>query len=187
MCCNSRIHDELKNIEESTCPFCDQLLVEGDKVTDSCCSEQDIESKTGINVCLNCGAVHGYNYENVNEYINFYDNLHKIHKKSVYHRKYHIENVLNSICYRNRVELTHNRRYQIYKVFVEIDTILHLVNKTRKRMISINFILSKIFKMMGLPYNKIPISKSKKTLAFYDKYWASIMSLIGDKIKTIIQ
>ena len=168
MCCNYQIHDELKNIEESICPFCDQLLVEGDKVTGSCCSKQDIENKTGINVCLNCGSVHGY--DNVNEYIDFYENMYRIHQKSVYHRKYHIENVLNRICYRNRVELTHDQRDRIYKVFVEIGTILPLVNRTRKRMISVNFIMRRIFKMMGITYNKIPISKSKKTLAFYDKY-----------------
>ena len=55
-------------------------------------------------------------------------------------------------------------------------------------MISVNYIIQMrmIFKMMGIPYKKIPISKSKKTLAFYNKYWASIMSLIGDKIKSII-
>ena len=71
-------------------------------------------------------------------------------------------------------------------VFVEIGKILKEVNGTRKRMISVNFIMRMIFKMMGIPYEKIPISKSKKTLAFYDKYWVSIMSLIGDKIKSII-
>ena len=40
--------------------------------------------------------------------------------------------------------------------------------------------------MMGIPYKQIPISKSKKTLAFYDQYWKHIMSLIGYKIKSII-
>ena len=160
MCCNSQIHDELKNMEESTCPFCDQLLVEGDKVADLCCSEQDVENKNGMNVCLNCGSVHGYDY--VNEYIDFYENMHRIHRKSVYHRKYHIENVLNSICYGNRVELTHNQRDRIYKVFVEIGAILPLVNGPRKRMMSVNFIMRRIFMMMGIPYKKIPISKSKK-------------------------
>ena len=39
---------------------------------------------------------------------------------------------------------------------------------------------------MGLPFNKIPISKSKKTLAFFQQYWAQIMLLIGDRIKGII-
>ena len=27
MSCNSVIHDELKNMEETTCPFCDKQLV----------------------------------------------------------------------------------------------------------------------------------------------------------------
>ena len=156
-------------MEESTCPFCDQLLVEGDKVAELCCSEQDVGNKNGINVCINCGSVHGYDY--VHEYIDFYENMYRIRRKSVYG---------------NRVELTHNQRDRIYKVFVEIGTILPLVNGTRKRMMSVNFIMRRIFMMMGIPYKKIPISKSKKTLAFYDKYWDSILSLIGDKIKFII-
>ena len=185
MCCNSQIHEELMNIEESTCPFCDQLLVEGDKVAESCCSEQDMEHNDGIKVCLNCGSVHGY--DNVYEYIDFYENIYRIHRKSVYHRKYHIENALNSICYDQRVELTHDQRDRIYKVFVEIGNILHKVNGARKRMISVNFIMRRIFEMMKIPYNQIPISKSRKTLAYYEKYWTKIMSLIGNKIITIIQ
>ena len=41
--------------------------------------------------------------------------------------------------------------------------------------------------MMNLPFDNIPISKSKKTLAFYNQYWSEIMSLIGDKILAILQ
>ena len=54
-------------------------------------------------------------------------------------------------------------------------------------MISINFILRKVLSMLKIPFEDIPISKSKKKLAFYDKYWANIMSLIGDKINDITQ
>ena len=39
---------------------------------------------------------------------------------------------------------------------------------------------------MGLPFNKIPISKTKKTLNLYQQYWDRIMLLIGDRIKGII-
>ena len=70
MCCNSQIHDELKNMEECKCPFCDQLLVEGDKVAESCCSEPDMANKNCMNVCLNCGSVHGFEFGI--EYIDFY-------------------------------------------------------------------------------------------------------------------
>lgn len=69
MLCNDQIHDELKNMEESTCPFCDQLLVEGDKVDQLCCSDQDIDNNNGMNVCINCGVVHAYDY--ANEYIDY--------------------------------------------------------------------------------------------------------------------
>ena len=96
MDCNSQIHDELKNMwNMSTCPFCDRLLVKFHKVVESCCSEQDMETANGMNICVNCGLVHGYDY--VTEYFNFLDNMHRIRRKSVYHRKYHIQNVLDSI------------------------------------------------------------------------------------------
>ena len=182
--CDSNIHDELINLEVSSCPFCFQLLVEGDNVTEPCCFDQNMGNKNGMNVCVNCGIVHSYEFQT--EYLDYYENMHRIHQKSVYHRKYHIENVLNDLCYMNMVELTHDQRDRIYKVFVEIGNILHKVNGTRKRMISVNFIMRRIFEMTKIPYNQIPISKSRKTLAFYDKYWVKSMALIGDKIKSIV-
>ena len=71
-------------------------------------------------------------------------------------------------------------------MFTEIGNVINEVNGKRKRMISINFIMRRIFKMMGIPYKKIPISKSKKTLASYERYWNLIISLIGDRMKEII-
>ena len=153
MSCNPQIHDELKNIGESKCPFCDKFLLECDKGVQSCCSNQHVESL----ICVNCGLVFGCEY--ATEYIDFYENIHKIRRKSVYHRKYHIENVPNTICYVNRVELTHDQRDQIYKIFLEIGTILNEVNGIRKRMISVNFIMRRIFEMMEISYKQIPITK----------------------------
>ena len=63
------------------------------------------ENVNGMNVSINCGLVYGYDY--VTEYFNFYDNMHRIRRKSVYHRKYHIQNVLDSISFENDVCLTH--------------------------------------------------------------------------------
>ena len=148
MNCNSRIHDELKNMMESTCPFCDQQLVEVVKVVESCCSEQGIETVDGMNICINCGLVDGYDY--VKEYIDFYDNMYKIRHKSIYHRKYHIDNVTNNISFKNNIQFTHEQMNQIHKVFIEIDSVLHEVNDGRKRMISIKFIMKQLFKMLGL-------------------------------------
>ena len=72
------------------------------------------------------------------------------------------------------------------KIFSEIGEILPQINGERKRMISLNFILRQVSRMMGLPFNKIPISESKKTLASYEKYWKQMNELIGDKMKEII-
>ena len=95
------IHDELKNMGEPTCPFCEQLTEEVNKAAELCCSEQNMETINGMNTCVNCGLVDGCDY--VPEYFNFYDNIHKIRKKSVYHRKYYIENVLDSIFSENNI------------------------------------------------------------------------------------
>ena len=102
MSCNSQIHDGLKNMEESVCPFCNQLLIEGNKDDEPCCIGQDMGTKIGMNLCLNCGIVHSCVY--ASEFINFYENMYKIRRKSVYHRKYHIEAVLNNICFIKRVK-----------------------------------------------------------------------------------
>ena len=152
MNCDMYIHNYLKENEEPTCPFCDRLLVEAHKAVELCCGEQNMTTMNGMNTCVNCGSVHGYDY--VTEYFNFYDNMYKIRQKSVYHRKYHIENVLDSISGENNIQLTYHQRERIYKVFVEIDSVLNEVNDGRKRMISIKYVIKQLFKMLGLPYLK---------------------------------
>ena len=168
----------------SKCPFCDQQLVEVDEVVELCCDEQELENIDGMNTCVNCGKIYGYDY--ATECFGFYEYMYKIRKKSVYCRKYHIENVMNSISFENNTELTHSQRERIYKVFVEIGTIIPLVNRNRKRMISVKFIMKQLFKMLGLPYKDINVTKSKKTLKYYKQYWEKVQSLIGDRIQSII-
>ena len=187
MRCNTQIHDELKSMGEPTCPFCDQLLTElteAEKVIESCCCEQDMENVNGMNVCINCGSVHGYDY--VPEHVDFYENMYKIRRKSVYHRKYHIENVLNSILCETDIQLTYNQREKIYKIFAKIDRVLHEINDGRKRIISIKFILKQLPKMLGLPYKYINVTKSKKTVRYYEQYWEKVQLLIGDRIQSMI-
>ena len=182
--CDVGIHDQFIKLEQSICPFCDELLIEGVKITvNICCDKQNIENVNSFNTCLNCGLVHGYNTTD-NEYIDFHTNIYKIRKKSVYNRFYYIENVLNKLCL-NGVELTNKQRGQIYKIFDLIDTIIPKVNNDRKRLISINYIIKMIFKMIKLPYD-VPISRSKKTIKYYKNYWDNVINLIGDKIQVII-
>ena len=192
MNCNKELHDELKESGDIVCPFCDQKLEDSnEKPQDrlvkyySCCDNQYIINDDGMLACLSCGVVQGYYY--VKEYVNFYENRHRFVRKSVYHREYHINNILLDIEEKYNIKISNCQKHKIDAIYVEIGKVLNEVNGTRKRMISVNFIMRKIFKMMGIPYRNIPISKSKKTLAFYNRYWVSIMSLIGDKIKSIVE
>ena len=190
MNCNKDIHDELKESGEISCPFCDKNLDSNEKPKDRlvkndlCCDDPYIINDDGMLACLSCGVVQGYNY--VKEYVNFYENIHRFIRKSVYHREYHINNILLNIEEKYNIKISNCQKHKIDAIFVEIGKIIKNINGNRKRMISVNFIMRKIFKMMGIPSKNIPISKSKKTLAFYHQYWASIMSLIGDRMKEII-
>ena len=184
MDCDSQIHDELNNMQEPTCPFCDKQLTTLPNTVESCSSEQDMVNMNGMNTCVNCGVVNSNIY--VKEYFDFYDNIHKIRIKLVYHRKYHIENVLDSILIENNIQLTHHQRERIYKVFVEIDSVLSEVNDGRKRMISIKYVIKQLFKMLRLSYKDINVTKSKRTLTYYKQYWKKVKSLIGDRIQSII-
>ena len=184
MLCNSQIHDELKNMDESTCPFCCQLLVKIKSTPTQCCSEPNVGNKNGMNVCLHCGLVHGCEY--VIGYIDFYENMYKIRRKSIYQRKYHIETVMNNICFENRIDLTHDQRERIFRVFAEISDIIPTVNCRRKRLISAKYIICRLFELLGIRFS-IEISKSQKTMDFYYRYWNEILSLKSDKIIHIMK
>ena len=149
-----------------------------------CCNRQEIINDNGMNVCKNCGLVQYYNYHI--DYIDFNENKYKIRKKSVYIRKYHINSVLNSISSENHIQLTFNQKKRIYKIFVEIGGVLEKVNNDRKRMISVKFIIKKLFMMLKLPYKDIQVTKTKKTLEYYEEFWADVELLIGDKIQSIL-
>ena len=184
MSCNSQIHDELKNMGEGSCIFCNELLYAGDNFVDHCCDKQDILEDAYSTVCQNCGT---QSYKYTSNYIDFYENMHRIWRRSTYHRKYHIENTLNSICYENRITLTYKQRDKIYKTFEIIESVIHLVNNKRKRMISTKFVIKQVFMLLGLPFDFIKVSKSKKTLQFYNRYWAKILTLKSDKIMHIMK
>ena len=192
MNCNIELHESLIESGDIVCPFCDQNLEDLDEKPrdrlakyDLCCDCQDIINNDGMIVCRSCGIVQGY--ETVREYVDFYENKYRMKRKSVYYRKYHINNVLTDLSLKYRITFSVVQKNKIMELFSVIGKILSQINGERKRMISVNFILAKILKMMKLPYSYVKVTKSKKTLAFYNKYWANIMSLIGDKINNFIK
>ena len=192
MNCNIDLHESLIESGDIVCPFCDfQLTYVKQKPQDCtakydlCCDCQEIINNNGMIVCRSCGIVQ--RYESSAEYIDFYENKYRMKRKSVYHRKYHINNVLTDLSSKYRITFSVKQKNKIMKIFSEIDKILPQINGERKRMVSVNFILKRIFKMLGIESNKLPITKSKKTLASYEKYWKQMNELIGDKIKEIIK
>jgi len=134
-----------------------------------------------MNVCQSCGTVN--DYQTAKDFIDFYENKYKIVKKSIYDRKYRLENITAE----NKFTVSYHEKTKIHQIFVEIDKILPQINGNRKRMININFIMEKIFEIMNKPCDNIQITKSKNTLKFYEQYWTNIQLLIGDKIKSLIE
>ena len=51
---------------------------------------------------------------------------------------------------------------------------------------SIKFVIVQLFKMLGLPYKDINVTKSKRTLTCYKQHWEKVQLLIGDRIQSII-
>ena len=181
--CNNNIHNELIAINQDICPFCEKLLIHGNNELDKCCLDCKIEDIDGIYTCISCGLVNSVVYKS--PFFDFYENMNKIIRKSIYIRKYHIEKLINNLLVNHGVELTHKQRTQIYKIFESIGFILKQINKNRKRIISVKYLLQKIFDMMNIKYN-IFFIKSIKTLNFYNSYWEKIITLIGDDIKSIL-
>ena len=185
MNCNIELHDGLIDSGEFSCPFCDLKLGDYEsKQDDSCCDNKEIIKDKGMIICQNCGSVH--DYEQLQEYVDFYENMHRFRRKSIYHRKYRVQNKIIDIGVKHKLRISISDTQKIYIIFEEVDKILSQVNNGRKRMISVNYILRQLFRMLRLPYKDLRITKSKRTLAFYEQYWDGIDSLIGDKIRSII-
>ena len=96
------IHEFLLNEEnQAICPFCDEQLTDVKSVETKCCDRPNITVDGFKIVCTNCGSVH--RFKSPNEFVDFYENRLGIRKKSVYHRKYHILNVMNDIAQKNNI------------------------------------------------------------------------------------
>ena len=115
-------------------------------------------------VCRNCGQVH--DYLTADECVNFYENRHRIRKMSVYHRKYHIMNVMNDIAQKNNIQIGYYNRENILRIFKLIG---------QRCTISVNFILKQLFDILEIEYKFIPLTKSKNTLKYYSQWWAQSM------------
>ena len=63
-----------------------------------------------------------------------------------------------------------------------IDRAASQISANRKRMISINYILKQPFGTMRIKCKFIPLTRSKKTLRYYNQWWRQVYELIKDDI-----
>ena len=116
--------------------------------------------KDGFIVCKNCGQVH--DYLTADQYVDFYENRHKMKRKFVYHRKYYILNVINGIAQKNNIQVGYYNREKILRIFRLIDQVTPQVNNfRRKRLISVNFIIKQLFDILAVAYKIIPLTEGK--------------------------
>ena len=113
-----------------------------------------------MRVCRSCDVVHGDDF--ANEYIDFYENKGKMVRKSIYHRKYHLYNKVDFLSSKNGVQISFKDKDKIIRIFNEIDKILPQINGDRKRMINMDFIFKKLFKMLDLPVEKTYLYLNQK-------------------------
>ena len=135
-------------------------------------------------MCKNYGQVH--DYLTADEYVDFYENRYRIKRKSVYHRKYHILNVINDIAENNNIQVGYYNREEILRIFRLIGQVTPQVNNfRRKRLISVNYTI-KLFDILGVEYKIIPLTQSKNTLRYYENWWERVYSLIKADISCLV-
>ena len=185
MYCNKSIHFYLDKEFSIECPFCYKRIQHPNPQKYKCCDNMEITNNSSCFICKQCASVHGH--QTYREYIYFYENLYRIKRKSVYNRKYQLQNKIRTLCYQNNVQISYSNQQKILAIFKQIDEILVLSivnNKTRKRMIKIDFILNKLFHLLHINI-KISQKESKDTLLHNEKYWDKINSWIGNEIQAI--
>jgi len=139
--CTKEIHEELYNNEDMSIVghFCNQVITENlddfkPAQYEKCRVHMKIIKTLDNNkVCNRCSQTHGY--ELVRKFVDFYEKRHIFHKKSVYFRKYHIENTINRITRNYKINMDGEVRQKIFRIFNLINDITPKLNNGRKRMV----------------------------------------------------
>ena len=108
MNCDQNMHDEFISQEFVICPFHDEELQPSIKHI-PCWDEQDMINHDGSNICKSCGMVN--DYQVAKDFIDFHENKYKIVKKSIYHRKYRLENIITE----NQITLSYHEKLKYTK------------------------------------------------------------------------
>ena len=181
--CNKEVHELLIQEDYVNCVFCNKQIQDPGKPKRYFCCDSMKLIKENLLVCKNCGQVH--DYLTADEYIDFYENRYRIKRKSVYHRKYHIINVMDNIAQINNIQIGYYNRENILRIFQLIDNATHQPG-VRKRLISLNFIIKQLFDILGVEYKIIPLTRIKNTLRYYEDWWEKVYGLIKVDIDLLV-
>ena len=181
--CNKEVHELLIQKGQVNCIFCNKQILDLGKPRQYFCCDFMRLIKDGFTVCKNCGQVHGQYFSS--EYIDFYENRHRIKRKSIYYRKYHIINTMNDIAQKNNIQIGHHNRENILRIF-QLFNRIESPDVGRKRLISVNFIIKQLFDILGIENKFIPHTRIKNTLKYYNEWWDRVYSLIKDDIDRLI-
>ena len=182
--CNKKVHELLIQGGQVNCVFCNKQIQDPGKPRRYFCCDSMRLIKDNLLVWENCGQVH--DYLTADEYIDFYENRYRIKRKSVYHRKYHIINVMNDIAQTNGIQIGYYNRENILRIFKLIDNDTHQPGVRRRRLISVNFIIKQLFDILGVEYKIIPLTRSKNTLRYYENWWERVYALIKTDVDRLI-
>ena len=145
------------------------------------CEHQLEDCQPGFLVCILCGSLIQKieHTSSCNDYQRCY-----FKKKSVYDRKYHFENKINSLIKKFDLDFDSKILDKLYKILGKINNkeILKKLNSEfkRKRLIGVNFLIKKILEIINPNLaEKIEINISYDTLELYNKYWERIKSFVS--------
>ena len=150
---------------------------ENKKVRCSNCQSDSFSIESGYNICDSCGLTNGHvlGYFDLKEYDRFH-----FRKKSIYQRKYHYEKKVDQVS--KRINLSDDEKCELYNKLMNIDNhVMEILNKqfSRKRMISIFYLIKKLLEEMGCEKSRLVYLKiSNQTVENYEKWWDSYKSLL---------
>ena len=117
--CNKEVHELLIQKDNTiNCIFCNKEIQDPGKPRRYFCCKNMKLIKDKLVLCKNCGQVH--DYLTADEYVDFYENRLEIKRKSVYHRKYHILNVINDIAQNNNIQVGYYNREKILRILTKL-------------------------------------------------------------------
>ena len=133
-----------------------------------CCKDKSLVNNSGEVVCKFCGQVS--HYEMAIENKNYW-----IRRKSKYHRKYHIKNILNDNLLQNYIYLSVEEMCNLFRIFENVALIFFRLYPKRKRLIKLKFIIYKIFVEEGFEeYNIFSVFLSEQAEKKYNEIWDNI-------------